>query len=62
LEEAIDQNGLSLEGGFPAFWPPDQVDVERFFGEQGAARLRRLKAQLDPNDVFRHAMPCLKAG
>ncbi|KAL4993780.1 hypothetical protein BDV10DRAFT_199321 [Aspergillus recurvatus] len=62
LEEAIDQNGLSLQGGFPAFWPPGHVDVERFFGKQGAARLRRLKAWLDPNDLFHHALPGLKAG
>lgn len=62
LEEAIDQNGFSLEGGFPAFWPPNQVNVERFFGGQAAARLRQLKARLDPNDLFRHAMPGLKAG
>ncbi|GFF29982.1 6-hydroxy-D-nicotine oxidase [Aspergillus udagawae] len=62
LEEAIDQTGLSLQGGFPAFWPPDQVDVEGFFGGQGAARLQRLKARLDPNDIFHHALPGLKAG
>ncbi|PKX88378.1 FAD-binding oxidoreductase [Aspergillus novofumigatus IBT 16806] len=54
LEEAIDQTGLSLQGGFPAFWPPDQVD--------GAARLQRLKARLDQNDLFHHALPGLKAG
>ncbi|KAL3440318.1 oxidoreductase [Aspergillus insuetus] len=53
LEEAFDQNGLSLPGGFPAFWPPNQVDVERFFS--GPTRL-------DPNDSFHHAMPGLKAG
>ncbi|KAK9244212.1 6-hydroxy-D-nicotine oxidase [Lipomyces tetrasporus] len=57
LEEAIDQNSLSLQGGFPAFWHPDQVDVERFFGRQGAARLRQLKARLDPNDLF-HDIRC----
>jgi hypothetical protein len=62
LEEAIDQNGLSLQGGFPAFWPPNQIDVERFFGRHAAARLRRLKARLDPNDLFHHALPDLKAG
>ncbi|CAI7677005.1 unnamed protein product [Penicillium pancosmium] len=62
LEEALDQNGLSLAGGFPAFWPPDQVDVERFFGEQRASRLRQLKARLDPNDLFHLALPCLNAG
>jgi FAD/FMN-containing dehydrogenase len=51
-----------LQGGFPAFWPPDQVDVVGFFGGQGAARLQRLKARLDPNDLFHHALPGLKAG
>ncbi|KAL4986248.1 hypothetical protein BDW68DRAFT_189013 [Aspergillus falconensis] len=61
LEEAVDQNGLSLPGGFPAFWPPDQVDVERFFGKERASRLRQLKARLDPNDLFHHALPGLHA-
>ncbi|KAJ5099281.1 hypothetical protein N7532_006282 [Penicillium argentinense] len=62
LEEAIDQNGLSLQGGFSAFWPPNQMDVEWFFGRQAAARLRRLKTRLDPNDLFHRALPDLKAG
>ncbi|KAL4735272.1 hypothetical protein BDV11DRAFT_212168, partial [Aspergillus similis] len=62
LEEAIDQSGLSLPGGFPAFWPPEQVDVEQFFGGLRAPRLRRLKARLDPNDLFHRALPGLKAG
>jgi hypothetical protein len=62
LEEALDQSGLSLPGGFPAFWPPDQVDVERFFGEQRASRLRELKARLDPSNVFHHGLPRLNAG
>ncbi|KAI9373623.1 hypothetical protein BJX61DRAFT_552115 [Aspergillus egyptiacus] len=61
LEQAFDQRGLSLPGGFPAFWPPDLVDVERFFGRQAASRLRQLKARLDPNDVFHRALPGLKA-
>ncbi|KAJ9488398.1 hypothetical protein VN97_g4908 [Penicillium thymicola] len=59
LEEAVDQNGLSLPGGFPAFWPPDQVDIQQFFGEEGASRLRQLKARLDPNNLFYHALPGL---
>ncbi|KAJ0425010.1 hypothetical protein BJY00DRAFT_326122 [Aspergillus carlsbadensis] len=59
LEEAIDQNGLALPGGFPAFWRPDQVDIEQFFGEQRASRLRWLKARLDPNNLFHHALPGL---
>ncbi|KAL4928344.1 FAD-binding oxidoreductase [Aspergillus undulatus] len=59
LEEAVDQNDLSLRGGFPAFWPPDQVDIERFFGEEKALRLRQLKARLDPNNLFHHALPGL---
>ncbi|OJJ40165.1 hypothetical protein ASPWEDRAFT_55660 [Aspergillus wentii DTO 134E9] len=62
LEEALDQNGLSLPGGFPAFWPPDQVDVERFFGKERVSRLRQLKARLDPNDLFHHALPGLSPG
>ncbi|PGH04001.1 hypothetical protein AJ79_07234 [Helicocarpus griseus UAMH5409] len=62
LEEEIDQNGLSLEEGFPAFWPPNQTDVERFFGRHTTERLRRLKARLDPNDIFHLALPSLKAG
>ncbi|RJE19903.1 FAD binding domain protein [Aspergillus sclerotialis] len=57
LEEAIDQTGLSLQGGFPAFWPPNQVRVEQFFGRHAAARLRRLKARLDPNNLFHHTLP-----
>ncbi|KAI2998091.1 unnamed protein product [Aspergillus niger] len=61
LEEAIDQNGLSLRGGFPAFWPPDQVDIERFFGQENALRLRQLKARLDPNNLFHRALPGLYA-
>lgn len=62
LEEAIDQNGLCLQGGgFPSFFPPDQVDVERFFGKRGAARLRCLKARLDPDDVFCQELPGLRA-
>ncbi|KAL4919651.1 hypothetical protein BDW62DRAFT_216797 [Aspergillus aurantiobrunneus] len=61
LEEAIDQGGFSFQGGFPSFWPPEQVDVERFFG-RGAARLRRLKARLDPDNVLPQAMPGLNAG
>ncbi|RMZ40800.1 hypothetical protein CA14_001690 [Aspergillus flavus] len=56
LEEALDQNGLSLPGGFPAFWRPDQVDIERFSGEEKALRLQQLKARLDPNNLF--TMPC----
>ncbi|CEN60520.1 hypothetical protein ASPCAL02956 [Aspergillus calidoustus] len=62
LEEALDQSGLSLPGGFPAFWPPDQVNVERFFGEQRASRLRQLKARLDPSNLFHHGLPRLNAG
>ncbi|KAE8336773.1 hypothetical protein BDV24DRAFT_141231 [Aspergillus arachidicola] len=50
---------LSLPRGFPAFWPPDQVDIERFFGGQKALRLRQLKARLDPNNLFHHALPGL---
>ncbi|KAL4895171.1 hypothetical protein BDV59DRAFT_174578 [Aspergillus ambiguus] len=61
LEEALDRNGLSLPGGFPAFWPPDQVEIERFFGEERASRLRQLKARLDPNNLFHHALPSLNA-
>ncbi|KAE8317668.1 hypothetical protein BDV41DRAFT_572550 [Aspergillus transmontanensis] len=56
LEEALDQNGLSLSGGFPAFWPPDQVDIERLFGEEKALRLRQLKARLDLNNLFHRAL------
>ncbi|KAG2421261.1 hypothetical protein HFD88_000877 [Aspergillus terreus] len=59
LEEALDQNCLTLPGGFPAFWPPDQVDTERFFGEEKALRLRQLKARLDPNNLFHRAVPDL---
>jgi hypothetical protein len=59
LRDAIDRDGLSLQGGFPSFFPPDQVDVEEFFGAQGAARLRRLKARLDPDNIFCHALPGL---
>ncbi|KAJ5086747.1 6-hydroxy-D-nicotine oxidase [Penicillium alfredii] len=59
VEEALDQNGLSLPGGFPAFWPPDQVDIDRFFGEEKALRLRQLKARLDPNNLFHQALPGL---
>ncbi|GFF83468.1 6-hydroxy-D-nicotine oxidase [Aspergillus lentulus] len=59
LEEALDQNGLSLPGGFPAFWPPNQVDLGRFFGEESALRLRQLKARLDPTNMFHHALPGL---
>jgi hypothetical protein len=61
LEEAIDKNGLSLQGGFPAFWPPDEVDVERFFGMQRAAKLRRLKARIDPHNIFHRSLPGLRA-
>lgn len=62
LEQAIDQNGLCLQGGgFPSFFPPDQVDIERFFGTRGAARLRRLKTRLDPDDLFCQALPGLSA-
>lgn len=56
LEEALDQNGLSLPGGFPAFWRPDQVDIERLSGEEKALRLQQLKARLDLNNLF--TMPC----
>ncbi|KAL3433964.1 hypothetical protein BDV09DRAFT_205068 [Aspergillus tetrazonus] len=59
LEEAIDQNGLSMPGGFPAFWPPEQVDIGRFFGEGRAAKLRQLKARLDPDNLFHRALPGL---
>ncbi|KAK1140169.1 hypothetical protein N8T08_010648 [Aspergillus melleus] len=59
LEEEADQNSLSLRGGFPAFWPPDQVNIERFFGEEKALRLRQLKARLDPKDPFHQALPGL---
>lgn len=59
LRDAVDQDGLSLQGGFPSFFPPDQVDVEQFFGAQGAARLRHLKARLDPDNIFCHALPGL---
>ncbi|OJJ70350.1 hypothetical protein ASPBRDRAFT_208113 [Aspergillus brasiliensis CBS 101740] len=61
LEEALDQNGLSLPGGFPSFWPPDQVDVEQFFGEEKASRLRQLKVRLDPDNLFHLALPGLNA-
>lgn len=61
LEEAVDRDGLSLPGGFPAFWPPDLVEIERFFGEEGALKLRQLKARLDPNNIFHHALPSLNA-
>jgi hypothetical protein len=61
LQEEIDEDGLSLQGGFPSFCPPEQVDVELFFGVQGAARLQRLKARLGPDNVFCHALPGLKA-
>ncbi|KAL5364199.1 hypothetical protein BJX96DRAFT_156912 [Aspergillus floccosus] len=62
MVEAIDHNGLSLSGGFPSFWPPDQVDIEGFFGDKVAGRLRQLKARLDPNDIFCRGMPGLQAG
>ncbi|CAG8171746.1 unnamed protein product [Penicillium nalgiovense] len=59
LRDAIDQDGLSLQGGFPSFFPPGQVDLEQFFGAQGATRLRRLKARLDPDNIFCHSLPGL---
>jgi FAD/FMN-containing dehydrogenase len=37
------------------------VDVEWFFGVKGAARLRGLKTRLDPENLFNHALPRLKA-
>jgi hypothetical protein len=62
LTDAIDQDELSLQGGFPSFFPPDQVDVEQFFGAQGATRLRRLKTRLDPDNMFCHVLPGLRPG
>ncbi|KAJ6086684.1 hypothetical protein N7467_005598 [Penicillium canescens] len=60
LEKSIDEYGITLQGGFPSFFPPDQVDVEWFFGVKGAARLRGLKTRLDPENLFHHALPRLK--
>ncbi|KAF7587423.1 hypothetical protein BBP40_007242 [Aspergillus hancockii] len=59
LEHAINEEGLSLEGGFPSFFPPEQVTISQFFGEQALGRLKQLKKRLDPENVFCKVLPCL---
>ncbi|OGM42544.1 oxidoreductase [Aspergillus bombycis] len=56
LRKEIEERGLALDGGFPSFFPPKQIDVEQFFGMQAAERLRRLKGRLDPVNVFSGGM------
>lgn len=59
LEHAMDKNKIALEGGFPSFFPPGQVDIVQFFGEQTLEKLRQLKNRLDPENVFCKGLPRL---
>lgn len=63
LEDTIDNDGLSLQGRVPSFFPPGLVDVERVSGLRRVTgtKLRRLKTHLDPENVFRYALPMLMA-
>lgn len=59
LEKQIDEEKLSLRGGFASFFSPENVDVVEFFGSKTTERLRRLKNRLDPGDVFYNSFPGL---
>ncbi|PIG83280.1 oxidoreductase [Aspergillus arachidicola] len=56
LRREIEERELALDGGFPSFFPPEQIDVEQFFGVQATDRFRRLKDRLDPDNVFSGGM------
>ncbi|KAE8329991.1 hypothetical protein BDV39DRAFT_213462 [Aspergillus sergii] len=56
LRRKIEERELALDGGFPSFYPPEQIDVEQFFGVQATDRLRRLKGRLDPDNVVSGGM------
>lgn len=56
LSRDIEERGLTLDGGFPSFFPPEQIDVEQFFGMQATEKLKHLKSRLDPENVFSSGM------
>ncbi|KAE8423348.1 hypothetical protein BDV36DRAFT_307743 [Aspergillus pseudocaelatus] len=56
LSRELEERGLALDGGFPSFFPPEQIDVEQFFGMQATENLKRLKSRLDPDNVFSGGM------
>ncbi len=46
LIASIEAQGLTLEGGYVNFTPPEQCDPEVFYGKQRAARLKTLKKKV----------------
>ncbi|KAJ0129904.1 hypothetical protein HZ326_26994 [Fusarium oxysporum f. sp. albedinis] len=61
LQKQLSSLNCHLKERFPAFCSPDDVDSTTFFGLDAARRLSRLKAKLDPNNVFNKAFPRLMA-
>ncbi|KAJ5985827.1 hypothetical protein N7522_013023 [Penicillium canescens] len=53
LHDEIDRQQIALKGGFPSFYHPDQVDLNTFFGQATAKRLKSFKQRIDPKYFFR---------
>ncbi|KAF9887709.1 hypothetical protein FE257_009662 [Aspergillus nanangensis] len=51
-----DKTGNVLPGSYINLTPAGDVDLDGTYGEEGLAVLRRLKAQYDPENVFRNAL------
>ncbi len=59
LHEAISGAGLTMWSEYINFSPPQKNSGLKFYGEEGAGRMRELKLILDPGAVFAKSTPDL---
>ncbi|KXX75015.1 6-hydroxy-D-nicotine oxidase [Madurella mycetomatis] len=55
----VEAAGIALPPSYVSFSPSD-IDIDAFYGEENADRLRALKARYDPSNLFALAYPSIK--